>query len=197
MKFGTREGRVGIFREIAARKQLLGEEAARYPLGREAYKDLPVTERMQLAERLVDRYSPQGEDAIYGKYETPGSHRQKASAELEMEDHPGMLLRGKLLSAVHTSNDRRLTGLFVMARAVDPAVNLMSHSIPYGAVLPGGRMVIDPDWNWDGTVVLAEDPEAANVVAMIDEATVGLIEGVVRDHRRYIGQQAVSEVPSI
>jgi len=195
MKFGDREDRVGIFRELAERKQQLGEEATRYPLDRAAYSELPLTDRMRIAERLVSRYSPKGDKAFYDRDQTPGSHRQRAEAEFEVEDHPGMLLKGRVVSAVQTSTGYRLNGLFVFAHAVDPVAKLRSRSIPYGALRGGDQMVINPDGNWDGRLVPMEDPAAANVVDMIDGAAVGLIEGVVREHRRYAAQQAMSDIP--
>ncbi len=198
MKLSEREARTGIFREIAGQKQVLGDVAERLPRGRAEYMELPVEKRMQVAEHVVARYTPLPDrKGGYGENETPESHRRPASAEFEPEDYPGMLLRGSVVHTVIPSTGRgRLQGLFIWAHAVDPVNDLKSHSIPFGGVM-NSQAIIAPDYNWDGERVPLEDPAAINVIEFIDEATIGLLESVVRDHRRFAGQQAVGETAAV
>jgi|GEM_PF-4171645 hypothetical protein len=196
MKLGQREERTGIVRELAERKQILGDAAGKLPRNRAEYMKLPVRDRMYVAEDVVKRYAPDPDRRGYDKYETPHSHRQPATAEFEPEDYPGVIVRGRVDHAVDDTTHGRITGLFIWAHAVDPAAKLTSHSVPFGGVM-NGQAIISPDLNWDGTRVPLEDPAALNVIEFIDEATVGLLESVVRDHRRFVGQQAVGEIPAV
>jgi hypothetical protein len=188
-----------LFDAIDRRKQKIGEAAAQFPKTKEEYLEKSVDERLGLAMVILKTYAEIGQHS-------PGP----VAANIVPDDRPDMVLTGAVGYVPEETFQRYkhiprrdYEYINVGVGAKDPATGIITNGNErrHLGKIRAGSYIDGAGTRQEGWVVLLNDSEGTmlpvsselgeELIEFVDAGVVGLIEGKISEHRKFLGDTAL------
>lgn len=191
-----------LFESLEEQRRRLGETASKFPPTAAEYLEKDTEARLSLAKNILKEYR---NVPRYGAGKDGGNNWEQV--KVKPTDRPGNTLVGKV--AYHPEHDpgymereRKPEGIAVNVRAHDPQTGENSDSLDLGELREGTYRDAEGEqrvgWHvWiggsgnDTVTAVLDSQRGQEMVEFVDAAVIGVIEGVITEHRKFLGSQAL------